>query len=143
VNLIRKSLFKLKGAWIPLVILCLGLNWSGAQMTVWTALAIDNARITSFTVAFNHAFKGEKVVYFDKDSCACVTCRLVNWQHHKGNQMPDELYTSKNYSIEGVTAKLYRHISPGYSASFCLSDFNHRLTSMNSPPQSPPPQSFV
>ncbi len=142
-NLIRRSLFKLKGAWIPLVILCLGLNWSGAQMTIWAALAIDNARVTSITEAFNHAFKGEKVVYFDEDSCACVTCRLVNWQHQKGNQMPEELYSSNNYSIEGVAAKLYRHISPGYSASFCLSDFDHRLTSMNSPPSSPPPQTFV
>ena len=112
-------------------------------MTIWAALAIDNARVTSITEAFNHAFKGEKVVYFDEDSCACVTCRLVNWQHQKGNEMPEELYSANNYSIEGVAAKLYRHISPGYSASFCLSDFNHRLTSMNSPPQSPPPQAFV
>lgn len=112
-------------------------------MTIWAALAIDNARITPFTTAFNHAFKGEKVVYFDEDSCACVTCRLVNWQKQQGNQMPDELYTSNHHSIEGVMAKLYRHISPRYSASFCLSDFYHPLTSMNSPPQSPPPQSFV
>ncbi len=142
-NVFRKSLYKLKGAWIPLGILCLGLNWSGVQMTVWTALAIDNARITSFTEAFNHAFKGEKIVYFDEDSCACVTCKFVDWQHQKENQMPDEFYASGNYSIEGTTDKMYRHISPGYTGAFCLSDFNHRLTSINSPPQSPPPQSFV
>jgi len=140
-NVIRKSLVKLQKAWMPLAVLCLGLNWSGVQLTVWTAMTVDNARKMSFNEAFKHALNGEKVL-FDEDSCACVPCRFIKWKHEEENQLPDELYVGQ-YSLEGVAGKTYCHFRPGYTEFCLLSDFNHRFASMNSPPLSPPPRPFV
>jgi hypothetical protein len=140
-NVIRKSLVKLQKAWMPLAVLCLGLNWSGVQLTVWTAMTVDNARKMSFNEAFKHALNGEKVL-FDEDSCACVPCRFIKWKHEEENQLPDELYVGQ-YSLEGVAGKTYCHFRLGYTEFCLLSDFNHRFASMNSPPLSPPPRPFV
>jgi len=140
-NVIRKSLVKLQKAWMPLAVLCLGLNWSGVQLTVWTAMTVDNARNMSFNEAFKHALNGEKVL-FDEDSCACVPCRFIKWKHEEENQLPDELYVGQ-YSLEGVVGKTNRHFWSGYTGFYLLSGFNHRLASMNSPPLSPPPRPFV
>jgi len=124
-----------------LAVLCLGLNWSGVQLTVWTGMTVDNARKMSFNEAFKHALNGEKIL-FDEDSCACVPCRFIKWKHEEENQLPDELHVGQ-YSLEGVAEKMYRHLRSGYTGFSLLSDLNHCLTPMNSPPLSPPPRPFV
>ncbi|MDP7012065.1 MAG: hypothetical protein QF685_11885 [Verrucomicrobiota bacterium] len=133
---------KLQKAWMPLAVLCFGMNWSGVQLTVWTAMTVDNARKMSFKEAFKHALNGEKVIYSEEDSCICIPCRFVKWKHEEENQLPDELPVGQ-YSLEGVAGKIHRHLSPGYISSNLLSDLNHRLTPINSPPLSPPPRPFV
>ena len=132
---------KLQKAWMPLALLCFGLNWSGVQLTVWTAMTVDNARNLPFKEAFKHALNGEKVV-IEEESCICVPCRFMKWKHEEENQLPDELYVGQ-YSLEGVAGKIHRHLQPGYTGFSLLSYLNHRSTPINSPPLSPPPQPFV
>ncbi len=132
---------KLQKAWMPLAVLCFGLNWSGVQLTVWTAMTVDNASKMPFKEAFKHALNGERVVV-KEGSCICVPCRFVKWKHEEENQVPDEL-TVGQYSLEGVAGKIHRHLSPGYTGFSLLSYLNHQLTPINSPPLSPPPRPFV
>ena len=51
--------------------------------------------------AFKHAFK-ERVTYLEKESCICVPCRFVEWQHEHDKQKRDELYVSKNHWRESL-----------------------------------------
>ena len=136
-----KLLNKLKRTWIPISILCLGLNWSGVQLTVWSATAIANSSKMPLSEAFQHAFK-EKITYLEKESCACVPCRFVEWKHEHDNQKCDDLFLSK-YSLEGISDILPQHINPSYIDSYWLHEENNQLIPINSPPQSPPPESYV
>jgi len=141
INVIRKSMMKLQKAWALLTVLCFGLNWSGVQFTVWTAMTIDNSRNIPFKEAFKHALNGEKVVV-EGDSCLCVPCRFVKWKHEEESQLPDEIVVGQ-YSLEGVVGKMHRHLSARSTGFSLLSDLSHRLTPINSPPLSPPPRPFV
>ena len=136
-----KLLNKLKRTWIPISILCLGLNWSGVQLTVWSATAIANSSKMPLSEAFQHAFK-EKITYLEKESCACVPCRFVEWKHEQDNQKRDDLYLSK-YSLEGISDILPQHINPCYIDYYWLHEGNNQLIPINSPPQYPPPESYV
>ncbi len=140
-TVIRKSIVKLQKAWVLLAVLCFGLNWSGVQLTIWTAMTLDNTRNVTFKEAFKHALNGEKVVV-EEGSCFCVPCRFVKWKHEEESQLPDEIVVGQ-YSLEGLVGKIHRHLSAGYTGFSLLSDLNHRLTPINSPPLSPPPRPFV
>lgn len=131
----------LKRAWFIIVILCMGLNWSGVQLTVWSATAIANSSEMPLSEAFKHAFK-EKVTYLEKESCVCVPCRFVEWQHQQENQKSNDLYLSK-YSLEGTADILPQCINPCYADSYWLHEKNNQLIPINSPPHSPPPESYV
>ena len=136
-----KLLNKLKRTWIPISVLCLGLNWSGVQLTVWSTTAIANSSKMPLSEAFKHAFK-ERVTYLEKESCICVPCRFVEWQHEHDNQKRHNLYLSK-YSLEGISDIIPHHINPCYIDSCRLIEENNQLIPINSPPQSPPPESYV
>jgi len=91
--------------------------------------------------AFQHAFK-EKITYLDKESCVCASYRFVEWQHEHDKQKRDDLYLSKQ-SLEGIADKLSQHINQYYIDSYCLNEEYNQWIPINSPPQSPPPESYV
>ena len=136
-----KLLNKLKRAWIPISVLCLWLNWSGVQLTVWSTAAIANSSKMPLSEAFKHAFK-ERVTYLEKESCICVPCRFVEWQHEHDKQKRDELYVSKK-SLEGIAGILSQHIDQYYIDSYRLNEEYNQWIPIYSPPQSPPPESYV
>ena len=136
-----KLLNKLKRTWIPISVLCLGFNWSGVQLTVWSATAIANSDKMPLSEAFKHAFK-EKVTYLEKESCPCVPCKLVEWQNEREDQKTGDLYIGK-YSLDGTSEILLQSINPCYIASYWVVEENCRLIPINPSPHHPPPQSFV
>ena len=140
-NFTIKILNKLKRTWILAVLLCLGLNWSGVQLTVWSATAIANSNKMPLSEAFKHAFK-EKVTYLEKESCPCVPCKLVEWQNNQEDQKTGDLYLGK-YSLDGTSEILHQSIKPCYIASYWVVEENCRLIPINPSPHHPPPQSFI
>ena len=126
---------------MPMTVLCFGLNWSGVQLTIWTGMAIDNANKLPFKEAFRHALNGEKVIV-EEDSCICVPCQFINWKHGEEDPFPNELYVGQNL-LEGVIEIKHHHFLYEYTDVSLLSDLNHRPTTINSPPLSPPARPFV
>ena len=136
-----KLINKLKKAWIPICVLCLGLNWSGVQLTVWSTTAIANSSKMPLSEAFQHAFK-EKVTYLERQSCVCASYRFVEWQHEHDKQKRDDLYLSKQ-SLEGIANMLALHIDQYYIDCCWLNEEYNQWIPIYSPPQSPPPESYV
>jgi len=131
----------LKGLHLALLVVALGLNWGGFQLGVWAASCLGDARQFTFDEAFKHSLAGSGLSQ-DDQNCLCVSCQLTESKDDDQediNEVLSLLSFLTQTGLAGVQVNLYFESVDNW----LVGDFNHRLTSMNSPPQSPPPQAFV
>ena len=139
-TLLKKNNF-LKVFHLVLLVVGLGLNWGGFQLGVWAASCLDDVSQFTFDAAFKHSLAGSGLSQDDQD-CLCVSCQLTESKDDDQEDINEVLALVTFLTQAGL-------FSPQFNLYFepvdnwLMDDFNHRLTSMNSPPQSPPPQAFV
>ena len=131
----------LKGLHLALLVVGLGLNWGGVQLGVWAASCLDDVSQFTFDEAFKHSLAGSGLSLDDRD-CLCVRCQLTESKDDDQEDVNEELALVSFLTQAGLFGSQFNlYFEP--VDNWLVNDFNARLTTMNSPPQSPPPQSFV
>ncbi len=135
----EKTNKSLKTLGFALLFMALGLNWGGVQLGIWAVSSLGNSSEMTFEKAFKHSLVEYEQSQDDQD-CVCVPCQLTE---SDSQEHPSGVLTLFSFLAEATLLPTKDNFLFESIHNLLTIDSYSDLCRMNSPPQSPPPQSFV